>query len=301
VTAQGPVKRAAVVVHPGKHDDLDGFRTVVRKAMTELDWAEPLWLETRPDDTGERLAREAVRSGVDLVLASGGDGTITACAGGVAGSGVPLGVLPCGTGNLLARNLGLPLSLDEALTVALTGSDRRLDVGIANDRPFVVMAGIGFDAEMLADASEQLKKHLGWAAYMVSALRHLRDRPARVTLRTEGGPPRRYWASGVIIGNVGSLQGNVPLLPDAQPDDGVLDIAVLAAWEWTGWLRLATDVLLRRSSGRLTHLTCRELLVDVGRARPWQVDGDVVGSSRRLKVTVRPQTLVLRVPVKAAN
>ena len=295
------MKRAAVVIHPGKHDDLDGFRTVVRKAMTELDWAEPLWLETRPDDTGERLAREAVRSGVDLVLASGGDGTITACAGGVAGSGVPLGVLPCGTGNLLARNLSLPLSLDEALTVALTGSDRRLDVGIANDRPFVVMAGIGFDAEMLADASEQLKKHLGWAAYMLSALRHLRDRPARVTLRTEGGPPRRYWASGVIIGNVGSLQGNVPLLPDAQPDDGVLDIAVLAAWEWTGWLRLAADVLLRRSTGRLTHLTCRELLVDVGRARPWQVDGDVVGSSRRLKVTVRPQTLVLRVPVKAAN
>jgi YegS/Rv2252/BmrU family lipid kinase len=301
VTAPGPVKRAAVVIHPGKHDDLDGFRTVVRKAMTELGWDEPLWLETRPDDTGERLAREAVRSGVDLVLASGGDGTITACAGGVAGSGVPLGVLPCGTGNLLARNLGLPLSMDEALTIALTGSDRRLDVGIANDRPFVVMAGIGFDAELLAGASEQLKKRLGWAAYMVSALRHLRDRPARVTLRTEGGPPRRYWASGVIIGNVGSLQGNVPLLPDAKPDDGVLDVAVLAAWEWTGWLRLATDVLLRRSTSRLTHLTCRELLIDVGRARPWQVDGDVVGSSRRLKVTVRPQTLVLRVPAEPAN
>ena len=301
MTAPGPNKRAAVVIHPGKHDDLDGFRTVVRKAMTELGWAEPLWLETRPDDAGERLAREAVRSGVDLVLASGGDGTITACAGGVAGSGVPLGVLPCGTGNLLARNLGLPLSVDEALTVALTGSDRRLDMGIANDRLFVVMAGIGFDAEMLAGASEQLKKRLGWAAYMVSALRHLRDRPARVTLSTEGGPPRRYWASGVIIGNVGSLQGNVPLLPDAQPDDGILDIALLAAWEWTGWLRLATDVLLRRSTGRLTHLTCRELLVDVGRVRPWQVDGDVAGSSRRLKVTVRPLTLVLRVPAEAAH
>ena len=294
------MKRAAVVVHPGKHDDLDGFRTVVRKAMTELGWAEPLWLETRPDDTGERLAREAVRSGVDLVLASGGDGTITACAGGLAGSGVALGVLPCGTGNLLARNLGLPLSVDEALTVALTGSDRRLDVGTANGRPFVVMAGIGFDAELLAGASEQLKKRLGWAAYMVSALRHLRDRPARMTLRADQGPPRRYWASGVIIGNVGSLQGNVPLLPDAQPDNGVLDVAVLAAWEWTSWLRLAADVLLRRSTGRLTHLTCRELLVDAGRARPWQVDGDVAGSSRRLKVTVRPQTLVLRVPAEPA-
>jgi Diacylglycerol kinase catalytic domain len=117
-SAAGPTRRAAVVIHPAKHDDMDGFRAVVRTAMTELGWAEPLWLETRPDDTGERLAREAVRSGVDLVLASGGDGTVTACVSGVAGSGVPLGVLPCGTGNLLARNLAL----------ALTGSDRRLDV-----------------------------------------------------------------------------------------------------------------------------------------------------------------------------
>jgi diacylglycerol kinase (ATP) len=98
--------------------------------------AEPFWVETRPDETGERLAREAVRSGVDLVLASGGDGTITACVGRVAGSRVPLAVLPCGTGNLLARNLGLPLSVDEALAVALTGSDRRLDVGNANGRPW---------------------------------------------------------------------------------------------------------------------------------------------------------------------
>ena len=137
---------------------------------------------------------------------AGGDGTITACVGGVAGSGIPLGVLPCGTGNLLARNLALPLSLDEALTVALTGSDRRLDVGTANGRPFVVMAGIGFDAELLGGTSEELKKHMGWAAYVLSALRHLGDRPVRVVLRADSGPPQRRWAGGVIIGNVGSLQ-----------------------------------------------------------------------------------------------
>jgi diacylglycerol kinase (ATP) len=136
-SAAGPTRRAAVVIHPAKRDDMDGFQAAVRKAMVELGWAEPLWLETRPDDTGERLAREAVRSGVNLVLAGGGDGTITACVGGVAGSRIPLGVLPCGTGNLLARNLALPLSLDEALTVALTGSDRRLDVGaeVGDSRP----------------------------------------------------------------------------------------------------------------------------------------------------------------------
>ena len=290
------MRRAAVVIHPAKHDDVDAFRAAVRRAMTEHGWAEPLWLETRPDDTGERLARQAVHCGVDLVLASGGDGTVTACVGGVAGSGIPLGVLPCGTGNLLARNLGLPLSLDQALTVALTGSDRRLDVGMANGRPFVVMAGIGFDAEMLGGASEELKTRVGWAAYVLSALRHLGDRPARVRLRADGAPPRRVRASGVIIGNVGSLQGGVRLLPDAVPDDGVLDVAVLTARGWAGWLRLAADVLLRRKTGRLGHLACRELLVDVGRAWRWQVDGEVAGLTRRLRVTLQPGSLLLRVP-----
>jgi diacylglycerol kinase (ATP) len=293
------VKRAAVVIHPVKHDDMDAFRAAVRRAMTQHGWAEPLWLETRPDDTGERLARQAVHSGIDLVLASGGDGTVTACVGGVAGSGIPLGVLPCGTGNLLARNLGLPLSLDQALTVALTGSDRRLDVGMANGRPFVVMAGIGFDAEMLGGASEELKTRVGWAAYVLSALRHLGDRPARVRLRADGAPPRRVRASGVIIGNVGSLQGGVRLLPDAVPDDGVLDVAVLTARGWAGWLRLAADVLLRRKTGRLGHLACRELLVDVGRAWRWQVDGEVAGLARRLRVTLQPGNLLLRVPATA--
>ena len=295
------MKRAAVVIHPAKHDDIDGFRATVNQAMADRGWAEPLWRQTRPDDTGERLAREAVRSGVDLVLASGGDGTVTACVGAVAGSGVPLGVLPCGTGNLLARNLGLPLSLDEALAVALTGSDRRLDVGAANGRPFVVMAGIGFDAEMVDGANERLKSRVGWAAYVLSALRHLRERPVRMVLRADGGPRRRRWASGVIVGNVGSLQGNVRLLPDATPDDGVLDVAVLAAWGWAGWLRLAADVLLRHRTGRVARLTCRELVVDASTARPWEVDGEVAGSTRRLRVTVEPGSLLVRVPARAAG
>ena len=289
-----------MVMHAAKHDDLDGFRAAVRQAMTEHGWAEPLWMETRPDDTGAGLAREAVRSGVDLVLASGGDGTISACASGVAGTEVPLGALPCGTGNLLARNLGLPLCLDQALTVALTGCDLRLDVGTANGRVFVVMAGIGFDAEMLGGASEELKARFGWTAYVLSALRHLGDRPVRVRLSADGGPPWRFWASGVVVGNLGSLQGGVRLLPDAVPDDAVLDVAVLAAGGWAGWLRLAADVLLRRKTGRISHLACSELLVDVGRAWPWEVDGEIAGFTRQLDIAVQPGTLLFRVPGQRA-
>jgi len=291
-----------VVVHPGKHDDLQGFQGVVGKAMTNLGWSEPLWLETSLADTGERLARSAVASGVDVVLASGGDGTITACAAGVADTGIPLGVLPCGTGNLLARNLGLPLDLEGALAVALTGRDKPLDVGMANGRAFVVMAGLGFDAEMFAGVSEELKKRAGWIAYVLSGLRHLWDLPTRMVLQADGGPPLRRWASGVTVGNVGTLQGNVQLLPDAVPDDGVLNVAVLTAWGVAGWLGLAADVLLlRHKTARLTRLTCRELVVDAGRARSWEVDGDTIASARRLSVSVRPGSLLVRVPQPAAG
>ena len=182
------MKRAAVIVHPRKHRDLAGFRADVTETMTGQGWAEPLWLETSPDDTGERLARMAVASGVDVVISSGGDGTVTACAAGVAGSGIPLGVLPSGTGNLLARNLGLPLQADAALAVALTGAERRLDVGVANGRTFVVMAGIGFDAALLSSVSEQLKMRVGWHAYALSGMRHLWDRLTRVELRDRRRP-----------------------------------------------------------------------------------------------------------------
>jgi len=268
--------------------------------MTDLGWAEPLWLETSLADSGEGLARSAVAAGADVVIASGGDGTVTACAAGVAGTGVPLGVLPCGTGNLLARNLGLPLDLNAALAVALAGDDRLLDVGEANGQTFVVMAGLGFDAVMLAGTSELLKKHAGWLAYALSGLRHLWDRPTRMTIKADDGPPLDRSASGVIIGNVGTLQGNVHLLPDAVPDDGALDVAVLTAWGAIGWLVLASDVLRRRKTIQVTWLTCRELVVETRRARPWQVDGDVIGFGRRLVVRVRPATLLVRVPAGPA-
>jgi diacylglycerol kinase family enzyme len=182
--------------------------------------------------------------------------------------------------------------------VALTRSDRRLDVGTANSRPFAVMAGIGFDAELLEGAGERLENSVGWAAYLLSALRHLRERPIRVVLRADSSPPQRRWASGVIVGNVGPLRGNVRLLPNAVPDDGVLNVAVLTAWGWTGWLRLAADVLLRRRTGRVAHLTCRELTVQASRARPWEVDGEVAGTTRQLRVTLEPGRLLVRVPAR---
>ena len=289
--------RAAVVVNPTKHADGAGFRAEVTGAMAAQGWSDPLWLETTPEETGRGLAAAAVAERVDVVLASGGDGTVTACAEGVAGSGVPLGVLPAGTGNLLARNLGLPLALDQALAVALTGRDRGLDVGQANGHLFVAMAGIGFDAMLLDSTGEPLKKRLGWLAYAVSALRHLRARPVRATLRTDGGRALRRRASGIVVGNVGALQGGLALLPGAEPDDGVLDLMVLTARGWSGWLALAADVMLRRTrTGRVVRSEFRELRVQLDRQQLWELDGEVMGMTRQLVVVVQPGQLLVRVP-----
>jgi len=293
-------RRAAVVANPTKHDDITGLRDTVRSAMSEHGWDEPVWLETTAEDPGTGQAAQAVRDGVDLVLACGGDGTVTACAEGVAGSGVPLGILPLGTGNLLARNLGLPLGLDAALAAALTGTNRRLDAGSANGHTFVVMAGLGFDAKMLSESSESLKKRLGWAAYVLSAMRHLRDRPVRVSLVADGGAPLRVRASAVIVGNVGWLQGGIRLLPDAEPDDGTLNAVVLTARGWIGWIRLAARVLLRRESqGQMTWVRFRQLTIHADREQPWELDGEVMGGTRRLMITTQPGRVLMRVPPAA--
>ncbi len=295
------MKRAAVVVNPLKFDDPGKFRDTVSAAMTEHGWAEPLWLPTTADDPGGGMVREALEAGVALVLASGGDGTVTACGGALAGRSVPLAIVPAGTGNLLARNLGLPLELDAALSAALAGADRHIDTGTVNGHPFLVMAGAGFDAKMLGGATESQKRRWGWAAYVFAAAKHLRDRPMRVILRADGGPPVRRWASTVVVGNVGSLQAGIPLLPEAQPDDGMLDVVVLTPGGLAGWLVLAAHVLARRgSTSRVTRLTARELRVDLGRQQPWQLDGEAMGQTRRLNLTISPGQLTLRCPAEPA-
>jgi diacylglycerol kinase family enzyme len=296
------VNRAAVVVNPVKAGDPGKFRQTVEAALAEHGWTDPMWLETTPEDPGQGQARTAADEGADLVLACGGDGTVTASAAGLAGTGIPLAVIPLGTGNLLARNLGLPIDLDAALTVALTGRDRQLDAGLANGSLFLTMAGLGVDAKMLAGTSEQVKKRFGWAAYLAAGLRHLWDWPMRVTLRTDAGPPLRRRASGVIVGNVGKLQGGLALLPEAQPDDGRLDLVVLTAWGWVGWLAVVLHVLLRHPGPtfQVVRRTFAELRIDTERAQLWEVDGEVMGRTRQLVITVQPGALVVRVPAEVS-
>jgi YegS/Rv2252/BmrU family lipid kinase len=287
------------VVNPTKIAEPGSFRQILADAMTASGWDAPLWLETTPEETGAAQARQAVLDGVDLVIAAGGDGTVTACASGVAGSQVPLGIVPAGTGNLLALNLGIPLDLDRALEVSLTGEDRQVDLGMANGRPFVAMAGLGIDARMLRSTPEWAKRRFGYVAYIVGMLRHLRDQPFKVTIEADGGPPRRYRATGVIAGNVGWLQGGVSLLPDASPDDDLLDLAVLTVHAWVGWLIVAAHVLTGRDAPRVSRGTFRRLVMRTAEDQLWEMDGEVIGFTRELVIELHDEKVRLRVPPRS--
>lgn len=293
----------ALIVNPTKVDDVQALLEQVTERCAAHGVPAPYLLETTPEDAGEGMARAALARGATLVLSAGGDGTVqTACCG-LHGSGVALGVLPFGTGNLLARNLGLPLDVDDALEVALTGRDRLLDlahatVGDAERTCFAVMAGLGFDAEMMADAPEKLKSAVGWPAYVVSGLRHLQDRPGQLDLVIDGAPVVTRRARGLVIGNVGELQGGVALLPDAVPDDGVLDVVVLAPRRLVDWGRLLGRLLRRseREDKTLSRYTGHRVEVRTSVPTQAQLDGEPIGAVTALVVEVSPGALTVRVP-----
>ncbi len=292
----GPL-RSVVVYNPVRVDGLEERRAAVEAALTEAGWPLPEWVETTEDDPGAGQARRAVEDGAQVVFACGGDGTVRSCIEGLAGTDVALAVLPAGTGNLLAANLGVPDDPAAAVQIATEHGRRRIDVGEADGHTFAVMAGIGFDAALLDDASTALKAKAGSIAYVLSALTHLRDRSMHLEIHLDDQPPVRRRARSVIIGNVGRLQGGVRLLADAEPDNGQMDVAVLAPRTLGHWVQTAWGVL--RHPHRVAHLDvlrASRITVVSDREERRQVDGDVIEPGRTLTVTVRPQALELCVP-----
>jgi YegS/Rv2252/BmrU family lipid kinase len=291
-------RRVAVVFNPVTGGgETAGRRRDTRQAL-EGAGVEVLWLETTPEDPGQGLTRKALDEGVDLVMAQGGDGTVMACVSGLAGTDVPLAVLPGGTGNLLATNFDIPSDLDGAIQIALDGDRVRLDVAAMDEDCFVVMGGVGFDAAMLRDADPRLKEHLGAVAYVLSGFRHLRRRATRFELRLDDRPPIVRVGQGVLVGNLGRLQGGLPVMPDARPDDGLLDVAVLQTRTVLDWLALAVRVLLRRrrKDPLLELFQARRIEIGCDRPQPVERDGDPAEPRDHLVVEVVPDALTLCVP-----
>ena len=296
-------RRCAIIFNPVKVTDWVTFRRHVEYELRTRGWQRPLWLETTPDDPGREMTARAVAEGVDLVLAAGGDGTIRVVCSGLAESGIPFGLIPAGTGNLLARNIGIPLDEREALRVAFEGMDRPIDVVkiTVDDEEeqadhFMVMAGIGIDAVIMQGTNTELKKAVGSAAYFVSAAKNANHPALHTTIQVDDQPILKRRAHVIVVGNVGFLQANIPLIPDAKPDDGLLDVLIASPRGLSDWIKLIARVMTRqrRTDDQLDRLTGRKVTIRVQEGDQYQLDGDTVGECHKLTAEVIPGGLTIK-------
>ncbi len=308
----------AVVWNPSKTE-----KETLAAGLTEAigDGATPeiSWWETTEEDPGQGPTKDALAAGADLIIVAGGDGTVRAAAEHLAdvSSDAQLGIIPLGTGNLLARNLEVPIKdLPAAFVRALDGDAHPIDVGwvevelaSGNERhAFAVMVGFGIDAHMIAETNDDLKDKAGWLAYVESLGRALAASevvPFHITKDDE--PARDEEGHTLLIANCGSLQGGITLLPDAVPDDGELDYLVLSAEgiaQWAGTLktmvwdnglkRLITDSEEVTSTDDVNHGRAKKLAVTLPEARAFEIDGEEVGETKSFTVSIQPAAIHVR-------
>lgn len=288
--------RVAVVAHRRK--TLDGGLAELRTRLAGAGVADPGWYEVKKSRQAPKRAKAAVKAGAELLLVWGGDGTVQRCIDAVAGTGVTVGIIPAGTANLLATNLGIPHDLAQALDVALGGRNRRLDLGRVNGEHFAVMAGAGFDATMIDKADSKRKSRLGVMAYVQGGMAALRSGTENVHVTVDGVTLFEGRAGCVLVGNVPTAAGGLRVFRDAKPDDGVLDFGVATAGSAGQWLRVLSRVALRHAErSPLVHIT-QGTAADVRFAAPvvYQLDGGTRKATDRLRFEIVPGALEVRVP-----
>jgi diacylglycerol kinase (ATP) len=295
-------RRAAVVINPAKSVGPALKGAIFRLCETQ-GWAEPLWLETTVEDPGVGQAREALEAGVDVVIAAGGDGTVRCVAEVLAGTGTPMGLVPLGTGNLLARNLGIDITDPVAASYdVLNGSDRSVDVvkatldGSDDEQVFLVMAGLGYDAAIMADTVDVLKDRMGWLAYVEAGIRKLPGKPVKARISVDGGEPVRRRIRSVMVGNCGRIMGGIEIFPQAKLDDGALDLLILSPRGRLGWLGVIAGIFGRNKNETesVDYFQGKTAEITLEREQEFQLDGDHLGTGKHLAVTVEPDALKVR-------
>jgi diacylglycerol kinase family enzyme len=297
-----PTKRAAVIINPMKSPGED-FKAAFYRLCETQGWTEPLWLETTAEDTGLGQAREALEAGVDVVIAAGGDGTVRCVAEVLAGTGTPMGLVPMGTGNLLARNMNVDITDPVAASFdILNGADVKVDVVKAtldhsqDEQLFLVMAGLGYDAAIMANTVDELKDRVGWLAYVEAGIRHLPGKPVRAQISIDGQRPVRRRIRSVMVGNCGKITGGVEVFPDARLDDNILDVLLLAPKGKLGWFSVLAGMFGRKNDKNksVEYFAGKTAEISLERELEFQLDGDHNGKAKHLRVEVEHEALTIR-------
>ena len=290
------MNRVAVIAHRGK--TVGGGLPELRRVLAERGLTDVYWREVAKSRFAPKQVKNALGREVDLIFVWGGDGMVQRCVDVVAGSDARLAIVPAGTANLLASNLGIPKDIAEAVDIGLAGNSRRIDVGRVNGECFAVMAGAGFDARMIGDADGGLKDRVGRLAYVWTGAKHLRDRPFRAKIVVDGARWYDGEASCILLGNVGKLFGGVEAFEDAHPDDGVLELGVLSAEgvrEWAGTIARAVVGTASKSPHAFTTKV-HTVRIKLDRKVPYEIDGGDRKKVRKLHIEVEPDAVQICVP-----
>ena len=296
VTSAGKV---AVIAHSGK--TLGGGLGQLREELAAAGVNGPQWFEVPKSKKAPKQVRAALDAGAELLFVWGGDGMVQRCIDTAVGSPVAIAIIPAGTANLFASNLGIPKDVSAAVKVGLRGCRQTVDLGRINGEHFGVMAGAGMDAVMIRDADGPLKQRLGRAAYFVTAARSVGLRRVATRVRLDGDKWFEGKASCVLIANVGKIMGNVAVFPEADPADGILELGIVTANSRWQWMRTLARTAAGKAAGSPFVEVARGHKIDVRFSRPvpYELDGGSRKKARRLRVAVRPAAVTVCVPEPA--
>ena len=316
----------AFVVNPSK-PQAEQRKEHIREFCEAKHLTQVEFIETQLDKDGRACALEALDHGADVVVAVGGDGTVRTVASALSGTGHALGIVPIGTGNLFARNMGIPVDdIDAALTVATSHGSRQVDVGrltLLDDKTtdhghaFLIIAGIGFDAMMIEDTDPELKKNISWLAYFVSGAKNLFAPKYKGDVTITKADGSTHSTHGLVFrtfmaGNCGQIPV-FSLMPDASYDDGLLDYEVIdTSGGILGWCNLFGDVLHQTITGKAqqsplsTNSTVDQVQgvsAEIKLEKPAlaQVDGDMLPETKHIRFSVERKALTVRVPETATE
>jgi diacylglycerol kinase (ATP) len=285
-----------VIAHARKQ--LGGGLPALRASLSDHGVDDVLWREVPKSKFAPGAVADMLETGLDLLFVWGGDGMVQRCIDAVGKAATTLAIVPAGTANLFATNLGIPRDIEAAVRIGLTGRRRRLDVGTVNGERFAVLAGTGFDALMIRDADAGLKEQLGRFAYVVAGAKGIGRDPVRTRVDVDGVRWFNGDASCVLVGNMGDVLGGIAVFPDARPDDGRLDVGAVTASGMLEWARTLSKTAVGRaaSSPFVETTTATKVDVRLGTKRPYELDGGDRPATKRLKFRVKPAAIEVCVP-----